>query len=85
VEISKDAELISSLFENFKPVASNKNIRLTGKDRAEASFAHRLVGTSKGAGTEQELSNGTMQWSLEKQGDSWKIAKILFQPMKKDS
>jgi len=83
-DISKDAELISSLFENFKPVASNKNIRLTGRDRAEASFVHRLVGTSKGGGAEQELSNGTMQWSLEKQGDSWKIAKIVFQPIKKE-
>ncbi|MCX6577172.1 MAG: tetratricopeptide repeat protein [Candidatus Aminicenantes bacterium] len=85
VEISKDAELISSLFENLKPVTSNKSVRWLGRDRAEATFAHRLVGTPKGAGTEQELSNGTMQWSLEKQGDSWKIAKILFQPMKKDS
>jgi tetratricopeptide (TPR) repeat protein len=84
-EIGKDAELISSLFENFKPVASNKNIRLTGRDRAEASFVHQLVGTSKGGGTEQELSNGTMQWSLEKQVDSWKIVKIIFQPTKKDS
>jgi len=84
-DISKDAELISSLFENFKPVAANKNIRLTGRDRAEASFVHRLVGTSKGGGAEQELSNGTMQWSLEKQGDSWKISKIVFVPMKKDS
>jgi len=83
-DISKDAELISSLFENFKPVASNKNIRLTARDRAEASFGHRLVGTSKGGGAEQELSNGTMQWSLEKQGDSWKIAKIVFQPIKKE-
>jgi len=85
LEIRKDAELISSLFENFKLVASDKNIRLTGRVRADVSFVYRLVGTSKGGGAEQELSNGMMQWSLEKQGDSWKIAKILFQPMKKDS
>lgn len=81
-EISKDAELISNLFENFKPVASDKNIRLTGRDRAEASFFHRLVGTSKSGGAEQELSNGTMQWNLDKQADGWKIAKIVFRPMK---
>jgi tetratricopeptide (TPR) repeat protein len=83
-EISKDAELISSLFENFKPVTSNKNIRWMGRDRAEATFAHRLVGTSKAGGTEQELSDGTMQWNLEKLGTSWKITKIIFQPAKKD-
>jgi serine/threonine protein kinase len=63
-EISKDAELIASLFENFKPEASNKNIQLTEKDRAEVSFFHRLIGTSRGGGTEREISNGMMHWSL---------------------
>jgi len=83
-EISRDAELISSLFENFKPVALNKNVRQTGRDLAEATFGHRLVATSKAGKTEQELSDGTMQWNLEKQGASWKIVKIVFQPAKKD-
>ena len=84
LEISKDAELIASLFENFKPEAAKKNIQLTEKGRAEVSFFHRLIGTSKGGGTERELSNGMMHWSLEIMGDGWKITKIVFQPTIKE-
>ncbi|MBN1165492.1 MAG: protein kinase [Candidatus Krumholzibacteriota bacterium] len=81
-EIHEDAERISGLYENFKPVASNLNIRLAGIDRVDLTFHHWLMGTSKVTGAERELSNGTMQWNLNKQGGSWKITQIVFQPFK---
>jgi serine/threonine protein kinase len=77
-EIGGQMEQIFSLYENFKCTASNKSVRLTGRDRAEATFSQRLVGTRKGTGIEQELSRGTVQWNLERRERSWRISKIVF-------
>jgi hypothetical protein len=77
-EIGGQMEQIFSLYENLKCTASNKSVRLKGRDRAEAGFSQRLVGTRKGTGIEQELSRGAVQWSLERRERSWKISKIEF-------
>jgi serine/threonine protein kinase len=77
-EIGKETEMFVSLYENFKCTTSNKTVRVTARDRAEATFAQRLLGTRKGTGSEQELSRGTVLWNLEKQERSWKISKIEF-------
>ncbi len=77
-EIGQETELFTSLYENFKCTVSSKSIRVTARDRAEATFTQRLLGTRKGTGSEQELSKGTVLWNLEKQGQSWKISKTEF-------
>ncbi len=77
-EIGKETELFVSLYENFKCTVSDKSVRVTARDRAEATFSQRLLGTRKGTGSEQELSRGTVLWNLEKQERSWKISKIEF-------
>jgi serine/threonine protein kinase len=77
-EIGQETELFVSLYENFQCTTSNKTVRVTARDRAEATFTQRLLGTRKGTGSEQELSRGTVLWNLERQERSWKISKIEF-------
>ncbi len=80
-DISKGIEQLSLVYEKFKPSDSNRNVRVTGKDQAEATFSQRLMGTRKGTAVEQGVWNGTMKWSLEKQQGNWRIIKIVFQPL----
>jgi serine/threonine protein kinase len=80
--IRKGVEQLSIVYENFKPSDSNRNIRLTGSDRVEATFSQRLMGTRKGTTVEQDVWSGTMQWNLERQQGNWRITNIVFQPLK---
>jgi tetratricopeptide (TPR) repeat protein len=73
-EIKSDAELIASLYTNFKSEITNKNIRFLDERHAEASFGHRIKGTSKQEGTEQQLFQGNTYWELQKDQNQWRIA-----------
>jgi hypothetical protein len=77
-EIGNETEMFVSLYENFKCTVSSATVRVTARDRAEATFSQRLLGRRKGTEGEQELSRGTVLWNLEKQERSWKISKIEF-------
>ncbi|MCG7851846.1 MAG: hypothetical protein MIO92_04935, partial [Methanosarcinaceae archaeon] len=79
-DIRKGVEQLSVVYENFKPSDSNRDVRLTGRDQAEAKFSQRLMGKRKGTSVEQDVWSGMMQWSLEKQQGNWRITKIVLQP-----
>ncbi len=79
-EIKSDAELIASLYTNFKSEITNKNIRFLDEKRAEVSFGHRIRGTSKQEGTEQQLFQGNTYWELQKDQNQWKIATLRSEP-----
>lgn len=77
--IKKDAELMTTYFDNLQSTASNVEIRFKGENQAEATFSNNVSGTSK-AGAKQDVLRGVYKWDLEKQGDSWKIIGITFSP-----
>jgi len=81
-EKKKDAELISSLFENLEATASNISIQFKGSDKAVVSFSHAITGSTKG-GTKQVLFSGIFEWNLEKQDNSWKITGLTSRSIDK--
>jgi hypothetical protein len=78
-DIKKDAELMTTYFDNLQSTASNVEVRFKGESQAEATFLNNISGTSK-AGAKQDILKGVYRWDLEKQGDSWKIIGITFNP-----
>jgi len=78
-DIKKDAELMTTYFNNLQSTASNIEIRFKGENQAEATFLNNISGTSK-AGAKQDVLKGVYRWDLEKQGGSWKIIGITFNP-----
>lgn len=75
-DVLKDAQTVSGLFARFRSTVANARIAWTGRDAAEVSFEHKLVGIPKGEEPEQVLFQGVMRWRVARQGDRWIIAGI---------
>jgi tetratricopeptide (TPR) repeat protein len=82
LEIKRDAELITSLFNELQSTASDVSIQYKGTSEAQVSFSHIIHGLSKD-GKKQALFEGVYKWNIEKQGDNWKIAGITTHPVQK--
>ncbi len=75
LDIKKDAEIITTYFDNLQSSASNIEVRFKDTNRAEVSFYNNISGINK-AGAKQDVIKGVYKWDLEKQGNTWKIIGI---------
>ncbi len=74
--VAQDAETVAGLFVRFDSAVSDPKLTWSGRDAAEVSFEHRLLGFPKEGGAEQVLYQGTMRWTVEKRLNRWVIASI---------
>ncbi len=82
LEIKRDAELITSLFNELQSTASDVSIQYKGTNQAQVSFSHIIHGISKD-GKKQALFEGVYKWSIEKLGETWKIIALTTHPVQK--
>ena len=78
--IKEDTELLSRVYDGFQSSVSGPNIRFSGRDKAEVSFGHSIIGISKADGIRQVLFEGTYFWTMEKRGNAWRIVSMRSVP-----
>jgi serine/threonine protein kinase len=78
--IKEDTELLSRVYDSFQSSVSGQDIKFTGRDKAEVSFGHSIIGISKADGIRQVLFEGTYIWTMEKRGNEWKIISMRSIP-----
>jgi len=69
-------ELISRAFTEFKSVASDVAIQFKDKDTAEVRFSNITTGIPIGQEQSRVIFEGSYLWTIERQGDDWKIIRI---------
>ncbi len=79
-KLKVETELITNLYENFKSVAYNINIRFKENNLAEVSFSNITTGVLRTDGRKQVIFQGVYVWDMEKRGDSWMINSITARP-----
>ncbi len=82
-KISKDVELITNQYDNFKSRASDMTLRFKENDQIEVRFSNITTGVSKKDKSRQVIFEGIYVWDLEKQADTWKIIDIHVDVSKK--
>jgi hypothetical protein len=75
-EVRQDAETVAALFSRFDSSVSGQRLTWSGRDAAEISFEHKLLGYAKEGGAEQVLFQGRLSWKVEKRQGRWVIASI---------
>lgn len=67
------------VFNNYDEIkwSSTSDVSIDFKDRntAEVSFSYIATAVLKTTGQKRPIYQGAKVWTLEKQGDSWKIIK----------
>ncbi|MCK4558040.1 MAG: protein kinase [Candidatus Aminicenantes bacterium] len=77
--MKKRTELSMRSFESFQSTASDTGLQFKGTNKAEISFSHIIKVTTKD-GVQQDVFEGTILWEITRQGETWKITKIIPTP-----
>jgi serine/threonine protein kinase len=77
--LKKRTELSMRSFESFQSSASGTGLQFKGTNTAEISFSHVIKATTRD-GVQQDVFEGTIQWEITRQGETWKITKITSNP-----
>ena len=77
--LKKRTELSMRSFESFQSTASGTGLQFKETNKAEISFSHIIKATTKD-GVQQDVFEGTMMWEITRQGETWKITKIIPTP-----
>lgn len=77
--MKKRTEMSMRSFESFQSTASDTGLQFKGTNQAEISFTHIIKGTTKD-GVQQDVFEGTILWKITRQGETWKITKIIPTP-----
>ncbi len=80
--LKKRTELSMRSFESFQSSASGTGLQFKGTNTAEISFSHVIKATTRD-GVQQDVFDGTIQWEITRQGETWKITKITPLPKEK--
>jgi len=81
--IRREAEIVNSLYEQFRARASQIIIRFPAKNKAEVRFTNITTGIMKSEGKRRVVFEGIYVWSMERRGDDWSIVNIQSLPSRK--
>ncbi len=83
LEQKEDAELLFGFYDNLKIAVSNYSVQFKNNSRAEVKFSHMITGVYRADGNRRVLSEGTVRWDMNRQGDQWKIVDIQILAQRK--
>jgi len=78
--IKTQTETIMKSFSELSVSLSDVSIQFQEIFQAHVSFSQILTGTSVSDGVTSVLSDGTIEWGIEKSGGEWKITRMEYTP-----